>query len=140
MADIQPAIDGLKERIEEAKQAVEDAKKLPEAIGTGDIMKRIARFQEIRQELKALPLPESLKLLNQAAETGRVEIIQAADEAPFPIYSEEQLAGVYDLYLRTHHKDLLRRQAQFEEFQSLLDLKLFSLGRGVELLGNSNFK
>lgn len=135
---IQPAIDELEAKWAEAAQTVEDAKRLPEPANLAEQVVRCFRASEIRQHLEKAGV-NATQLILDAANAGRVEVLQTVTESAFPCVADDIMQGAYEMFLKKFHPDLLRARANAEAYREALTLKLFSLQRGIEQLARSNF-
>ena len=123
-----------------AEAAVEAAKRLPEAIITGDIISRCFKMKEIQDHLDKAGAPAAGQLVLDAAKNGRLEVLQAVTDSTWPCLDKAFMDGAYEIYLNAYHKPLIEAAEDAKHFRDCLTNKKFSLDRGIMLLGQSDFK
>lgn len=121
------------------ERAVEDAKRQPEPATIPGQLKRSFREIEIRDRLEKSGVNAS-SLVLEAAKSGRLEILQTVTESAFPCIPKDTMDGFYEIYLNTHHKELLNAKKQAQFFREALSFKVWCLNYGIERLSNSNFQ
>jgi chemotaxis protein histidine kinase CheA len=136
---LDPTMKDYEKSFAEAEQAVENAKKQPQAASLADELKGTMRASEIRAHVEKSG-PNALKLVLDAAQAGRLDILQAVAEAPFPLIPEDTMQNAFEMYLKAYHKNLLAEKEKAEFFREALALKVFALNRGIDQLSKSNFQ
>ena len=136
---LDPALKEYEKSFADAEEAVENAKRLPDAATLAGQLKSSFREVEIRDHLEKAGV-NAVKLVLDAAKAGRLEVLQTVTESAFPCLSEDVMNGAYEIYLNDYHKELLTAKNQAQFFREALRMKVFAINRGIDQLSKSNFK